>query len=77
MALINPREVGELVDAAVTAVSVLGGVMACCSGYLAARALAEDRPPSLIAQRVNEGVGEGFLIGAPAAVVTLIIELWI
>jgi len=64
----------ELVEAAVTAVSVLGGSMAYFSGYFAALALAEVGEPEALSQKVNEGLGLGFLVGSPMAVLTLIIE---
>jgi len=63
----SPR---ELLDAMVSAFSVLGGAMAYTSGFLAAEALARKRPPDILAQRVNEGIGKGFIaiftLGAPA-----------
>jgi len=76
MAAIEIGEVRELVESAVTAISILGGMMAYCSGYLAAQALAERSTPDTVAQRVNEGIGQGFILGSPLAVVTLIIEAW-
>jgi hypothetical protein len=66
----------ELLEAAVTAVSILGGVMAYKSGYSATRAMAECRPPDILSQRVNEGLGEGFAAGWPLAILAYIIEAW-
>jgi hypothetical protein len=76
MAAIEIGEVRELVESAVTAISILGGAMAYCSGYFAAQALAAHSAPDTVAQRVNEGIGQGFVMGSPLAVVALIIEAW-
>ena len=76
MVPIDPVGARELVEAAATAVSILGGAMASCSGYFAAQALSTRQTPSTVAHRVNEGIGEGFSWGWPIAVFTLIIELW-
>jgi hypothetical protein len=75
----TPIEAGnarELLEAVVTAFALLGGSMAYFSGYLAARALAENQLPHVVAQRVNEGLGEGFVRGALPAIVALIIVVW-
>jgi hypothetical protein len=66
----------ELLEAAVAALSILGGGMAYTSGFLAAQALAERQPPHVVAQRVNEGVGFGFFWGSPLALVALMIVVW-
>jgi hypothetical protein len=66
----------ELLEAAVTAVSVLGGAMAYWSGYSASQAMAEDQPPDILSQRVNQGLGEGFIAGWPVAIMALIIGIW-
>jgi hypothetical protein len=66
----------ELLEAAVTAVSILGGAMAYYSGYSASQAMAEGQPSEILSQRVNEGIGEGFTAGWPVAIVALIIGLW-
>jgi hypothetical protein len=50
MAIIETGDVRELVESAVTAVSILGGSMAYFSGYVAAQALAEGDPPETLAQ---------------------------
>jgi hypothetical protein len=74
-----PVEAGDirgLIEAAVTAVSVLGGTMAFRSGLAASNALSEDQPPSVVAERINQGVGDGFSMGTPMAIVAFIILLW-
>jgi hypothetical protein len=50
--------------------------MACFSGFPASRAVAERRPADVISRCVNEGIGEGFMVGTPMAIFTLIIEAW-
>lgn len=50
--------------------------MAYYSGYFAAQALAEGQPPPLVAQRINEGIGEVFVNGALPAIAALIIVVW-
>jgi hypothetical protein len=63
----NVRE--DLIEVFIAGAAVLGGVMAFCSGLAAAdSALAGDRPRSL-ADRVNRGLAEGFLIGLPIAAI--------
>lgn len=76
MLLVEPGEARDLLQAAVTAVSMLGGLMAYTSGHFAAHAMAERQPPEVLAQRVNEGIGRGFAAGWPLATVALIIEMW-
>jgi hypothetical protein len=73
---IEPGDAGQLIEAAITAISVLGGAMAYCSGYTAARAVSEEQPPEILGQRVNEGLAEGFAWGWPTAIVALIIKAW-
>lgn len=74
---IEPGDTNQLIEAAVTAISVLGGAMAYCSGYTAAQAVSEEQPPDTLGQRVNEGLAEGFTWGWPTAIVALIIKIWI
>jgi hypothetical protein len=66
----------ELLEATIAAFAVLGGFMAYYSGYFAAQALAEGQPPPLVAQRINEGIGEVFVNGALPAIAALIIVVW-
>jgi hypothetical protein len=77
MLALEAGDARDLIEAAVTAVSVLGGAMAYHSGYAASRAMAEDQPPETIGHRVNEGLAQGFAWGWPAALVALMIRLWI
>jgi len=65
-----------LIEAVVTAVSILGGEMAYCSGLRAAQASAAEQSPQALAHSINEGIAEGFKWGAPSAAVALIIVLW-
>lgn len=76
MLAIDSTGAGELLEAAVTAVSILGGVMAYASGYSASQAMAERQPPDVLGQRVNEGIGEGFASGWPLAILAFIIGTW-
>lgn len=74
MAAIQATEVRELVEAAVTSISTLGGSMAYFSGFAAAQASVENSTPEMLGQAINESLGAGFLIGCPLAMATLIIE---
>lgn len=65
-----------LIEAAITAISILGGAMAYESGLAAAEAVAENQSPEILSQRINEGIAKGFVWGWPLSVITLIIELW-
>lgn len=76
MLFFDASEVRDLLNAAVTAVSVLGGAMAYTSGYFASRAMSEDQSPEILGQRVNEALGNGFNWGWPAALDALIIGVW-
>jgi hypothetical protein len=66
----------QFINAVVAAFSMLGGAMASVSGSWAAQAILEDQPPNVVSQRVNEGIGMGFVYGAPLALVALIIAVW-
>lgn len=76
MTPVEAESARHLLEGAIAAFSVLGGAMAYLSGYFAAQALAERQPPHVVAQRINEGIGEGFAWGSSPAVVALIIVLW-
>jgi hypothetical protein len=73
---LDATDARELLTAAVTAVSVLGGAMAYTSGYFASQATSEGQPAEVLGQLVNEALGRGFDWGWPAAVVALIIGIW-
>jgi hypothetical protein len=66
----------ELIETAVTAISVLGGAMAYWSGYSASQAMAEQQPSDALSNRINESIGEGFRVGWPMAIVAFIIGTW-
>lgn len=74
---IGAEEFQELVQSAVTAVSILGGAMAYMSGYRAAWALIENHTPDTLAHTVNVGLAEGFIAGVPLAFGVTILEIWI
>jgi hypothetical protein len=76
MTPIDPSGARELLEAVVTAFAVLGGSMAYFSGFYAAQALAEHGSPELVGQRVNEGIGEGFVKGVLPAIAALMIVVW-
>ncbi len=77
MASIDTTAARDLLETAVTAVSILGGVMAYTSGYAASHAMAEDQRPEILGQRVNEGIAQGFAVGWPLAILVFIIGAWI
>lgn len=72
----DPGSVRDLLEAIVTAFSVLGGGMAYWSGFNAAQALADGEPPSALANAIDRGIGEGFTIFSRLAPLALIITLW-
>lgn len=57
---VDPR---ELLEATVTAVSILGGAMAYTSGFSASRAMQRRQAADILSQRINEGIGQGFAVG--------------
>jgi hypothetical protein len=76
MVTLDASTVPGLLEAAVTAVSILGGAMAYESGLSAARAVAEEHSREVLGQRVNEGIAKGFVWGWPVSVLVFIIGLW-
>jgi len=50
--------------------------MAYFSGYAAHRAFAQGADPLSAAHSVNRGIGEGFEVGAPAALGAIMIMGW-
>jgi hypothetical protein len=71
----DPASAREFLEAIIAAFSILGGVMAYFSGYAAYRSLSE---PTLtnVADDVNQGLGEGFALGVPSAILALMIMGW-
>jgi hypothetical protein len=72
-------EIGDLrnlIESAVTAISVLGGAMAYESGRSATRAISENLEPQIVSQQINEGLSKGFSSGRIAATFCLIFLLW-
>jgi hypothetical protein len=66
----------DLLEAVITAFSVLGGGMAYVSGFNAAQALAQDQPPEIIGYRISVGIAVGFGTFSPIAILALIIAIW-
>jgi hypothetical protein len=76
MVPLSAGDTRDLLEAAVTAISVLGGAMAYSSGFSANRAVIEHATPEGLSHCINEGIAKGFLWGSPLSVLTLIIEIW-
>ena len=74
---VGTQEVQELVQSAITAVSILGGSMAYVSGYSAAWALKEGCDSQSLAHEINVGLGKGFVAGMPPAALVAMLEIWI
>ncbi|MBS1879203.1 MAG: hypothetical protein JST31_06805 [Actinobacteria bacterium] len=67
MALAAISSFRDLVEVAVTAVSILGGFMAFCSGFESSLSVRAQDAPDRAAHRVNCGLAYGFNFGLPAA----------
>lgn len=76
MAPLHATTIPGLLEAAVAAVSILGGAMAYESGLSAARAVVDNCLPEVLGQRVNEGIAKGFVWGWPVSMLVFIIGLW-
>ncbi len=63
----------DLLEAAIAGFSVLGGGMACVSGFYAERALAEGQGPAVMAHRINKGIAEGFRLSWKPSILALTI----
>jgi len=63
----------NLVEATVTAVSVLGGLMAVLSGYAASQAVSKGAPAAVVGEGVNRGLAAGFDWGTWTAAIAFII----
>jgi hypothetical protein len=70
---IDASGIRDLLEAAIAGFSVLGGGMACLSGFYAARALGKEAPAVVVAERVNRGIGHGFKYFWPLSIAALII----
>jgi hypothetical protein len=70
---VDPVGIRELLEAVIAGFSVLGGAMACASGFLADRATAERHSPDVVAHRINEGIAQGFRLSWRLSIVALII----
>lgn len=73
---VDPSVARELLEALIAGFAVLGGFMAYASGFAAYRGLAQELPSPQVTHRINEGLGEGFVVGAPVAVLALMIMGW-
>jgi hypothetical protein len=73
---IDPTGARELLEAIIAAFSILGGGMAYFSGFYAAQALAQNRPPDHLAHRIDVGIAQGFEYLSPISVLALIIVAW-
>lgn len=74
----SPLDLGDaraFLDAVIAAFAVLGGVMAYASGFEAARARLARKTPRVIGDHISVGVANGFIVGAAAALITLILVL--
>lgn len=74
--MLDPATARQFLEALVAAFSVLGGIMAYFSGYAAANDLGQDLSPGRVAASVNEGLGVGFEVGVPSAILALMIIGW-
>ena len=73
---VDSASVRALLEAIIAGFAVLGGTMAYFSGFEAFAALLRSSSPTIIAERINQGIGVGFGVGVPAAVIALIIMGW-
>ena len=70
---IDPAVIRGLLEAAIAGFSVLGGGMACVSGFYAERARGERQGPAVMAHRINEGIAEGFKLSWGPSIMALAI----
>jgi hypothetical protein len=77
MALATIGNFHDLVEIVVTAVSILGGAMAICSGWEAFEAVLLGQEPERVALRINLGLAFGFFIGLPLAIIVATLLAWI
>ena len=77
MTLATIATIHDLVELSVTAVSLLGGAMAFCSGREAYQSVRAQEDPERLSFRINTSVAEGFKLGLPLAVVVATLLAWI
>lgn len=73
MEVVGLEDIRELIEAAVTAVSVLGGAMAYFSGRGASKAISEQDRADAVSERVNNGLAIGFDWGTWLAAIAFMI----
>ena len=73
MDAIGLEDIRDLIEAIVTAVSVLGGAMAYFSGRGASKAVAEQDHANVVSERINRGLANGFDWGTWLAAITFMI----
>lgn len=66
----------EFLDAIIAAFAVLGGTMAYYSGMSAVQAQAAGAHGQALADAINEGIADGFVLGVLFSVTALIIAVW-
>lgn len=76
MAPIDADSVRTLLEAIIAGFAVLGGAMAYFSGFEAFVALRRNQSRTIVAERINRGLGLGFAVGAPFALMALMIMTW-
>lgn len=72
----DPATARQFLEALVAAFSVLGGTMAYFSGFAASNALSQGLPPGEVTEGIDKGLGLGFEVGVPSAILALIIMGW-
>jgi len=65
-----------MVEAAISAASVLGGAIAYQTGFAAADAVSREASPQTLSEELNVGVAYGFQWGAPLSASVLILMGW-
>lgn len=65
-----------MIEATISAASILGGAIAYQTGYAAADAVSRGAPPSILSEEINLGVASGFQWGGPLSAFVLILMGW-
>jgi hypothetical protein len=76
MAPVDADSVRALLEAVIAGFAVLGGGVAYFSGFEAFAALGRNHPQSTVTERINRGLGVGFGVAAPFALMALMIMGW-